>query len=319
MKRKFISLFLSVCLSISFTACGNPKEEQTKFDQEMTELNQRIQENKESLDSLSQDMQEDYERISSIESETEDEPENSFTDDVIDMGISVDDFLDLYLSLLEENDICPNKQKDLDSIYFLYFNSSSNNQLIKIIANESQNVSNIIIDKDLNDFIIIFQSCLELLGISSDAESFLQELNDTTMIESNGFVFINNDDFYSISSNGGTLTDTTYEHSQIPDEDKNESKTLGEQNALSSASDYLDYTAFSYSGLIEQLEYEGFSSEEATYAADNCGADWNEQAAKCAENYISISSFSRSGLIEQLEFEGFTKEQAEYGVKTVGY
>ncbi len=319
MKRKFISLFLSVCLSISFTACGNPKEEQTKFDQEMTELNQRIQENKESLDSLSQDMQEDYERISSIESETEDEPENSSTDDVIDMGISVDDFLDLYLSLLKENDICPNKQKDLGSIYFLYFDSSSNNQLIKIIANESQNVSNIVIDKDLNDFIIIFQSSLDLFGISSDAESFLQELNNTTMIESNGFVFINNGDFYSISSNGGTLTDTTYEHSQIPDEDKNENKTIGEQNALSSAFDYLDYTAFSYSGLIEQLEYEGFSSKEATYAADNCGADWNEQAAKCAENYISISSFSRSGLIEQLEFEGFTKEQAEYGVKTVGY
>ncbi|MCA5960456.1 Ltp family lipoprotein [Blautia sp. RD014234] len=42
----------------------------------------------------------------------------------------------------------------------------------------------------------------------------------------------------------------------------------------------MDYTAFSYSGLVEQLEYEGFSNESSTFAVDNCGADWNEQAAK---------------------------------------
>ena len=319
MKRRIFSLFLSMCLSISLAACENTKEEQTEFDQEMAELDQRIQENKESLDSLSQSMQEDYGRINSIGSETEEEPENSSTDDAVDMGISVDNFLDLYLSLLEENDISPNEQKDLGAIYFLYFNSTSNNQLIKILVNKNQNVSNIIIDKDLSDFIIIFQSCLDLFGISSDAESFLQELNDTTIIESNGFIFINNEEFYSISSDGGKITDTTYEHSKTQDEDKTENETLNEHNALSSALDYLDYTAFSYSGLIAQLEYEGFSSEEATYAADNCGADWNEQAVKCAENYISFSSFSRSDLIEQLEYEGFTKKQAEYGVKAVGY
>ena len=82
---------------------------------------------------------------------------------------------------------------------------------------------------------------------------------------------------------------------------------------------YLDYTAFSYSGLIEQLEYEGYSTEEATYAVDNCGADWNEQAALKAQDYLDYASFSRSGLIDQLLFEGFTSEQAEYGVTAVGY
>ena len=71
--------------------------------------------------------------------------------------------------------------------------------------------------------------------------------------------------------------------------------------------------AFSYSGLIEQLEYEGYSTEEATYAVDNCGADWKEQAAKKAEEYLKSMSFSKSGLIEQLEYEGFTHEQAVYG------
>lgn len=77
--------------------------------------------------------------------------------------------------------------------------------------------------------------------------------------------------------------------------------------------------AFSYKGLVEQLEYEGYSNEEATYAVDNCGANWNEQAAKKAESYMSYMSFSRSGLIEQLEYEGFTSKQAEYGVTAVGY
>lgn len=93
--------------------------------------------------------------------------------------------------------------------------------------------------------------------------------------------------------------------------------TSGERNALSKAYDYLDFMAFSYSGLIEQLEFEGFSTSEATYAADNCGADWNEQAAKKAREYLDFMSFSRSGLIEQLEFEGFTRSQAEYGVNAV--
>ena len=95
--------------------------------------------------------------------------------------------------------------------------------------------------------------------------------------------------------------------------------TLGQKNALSKAKDYLEFTAFSKSGLIDQLEYEGFTTSEINYAVDNCGADWNEQAAKKAKSYMEYTSFSRSGLLDQLEFEGFTPEQAEYGVTAVGY
>lgn len=98
-----------------------------------------------------------------------------------------------------------------------------------------------------------------------------------------------------------------------------ESMTTAQKNALVTAGKYLNYTAFSYTGLIEQLEYEGYSTEDATFAVDRCGADWNEQAAKCAKKYLDYSSFSRDGLIEQLEYEGFTAEQAEYGVSSAGY
>ena len=77
--------------------------------------------------------------------------------------------------------------------------------------------------------------------------------------------------------------------------------------------------AFSYAGLVEQLEYEGYTHDEAIYGVDHCGADWFEQAAKSAKEYLSYMSFSRSGLIEQLKFEGFTQDQAEYGVEQNGY
>ena len=94
--------------------------------------------------------------------------------------------------------------------------------------------------------------------------------------------------------------------------------TISQSNALKSAKSYLEYSSFSYNGLIEQLEYEKYSHEDAVYAADNCGADWNEQAAKSAESYLAYSSFSRDSLIEQLEYEGFTHEQAVYGVEQNG-
>jgi len=91
------------------------------------------------------------------------------------------------------------------------------------------------------------------------------------------------------------------------------------KNALKKAHNYLSVMAFSYSGLVKQLEFEGYSHEASVWAVDNCGANWNEQAAKKAKNYLDVMAFSRQGLISQLEFEGFTYEQAVYGVTQVGY
>ena len=98
-----------------------------------------------------------------------------------------------------------------------------------------------------------------------------------------------------------------------------ETVSTGMKNALKSAGTYLSFSAFSHVGLVRQLEFEGYTNKEATYAADNCGADWNEQAAKSAKTYLSFMSFSKKGLIQQLEYEGFTKSQAEYGVKQNGF
>ena len=102
-------------------------------------------------------------------------------------------------------------------------------------------------------------------------------------------------------------------------EEESDKATIGERNALKKALSYLDVMAFSYSGLIDQLEYEGYSYQEAKYGADNCGADWNEQASLKAQSYLDYSAFSREGLMEQLVYEGFTEAQAEYGIQSVGY
>jgi Host cell surface-exposed lipoprotein len=109
-----------------------------------------------------------------------------------------------------------------------------------------------------------------------------------------------------------------------PDAPEVSGETAGQENARQSAENYLDFTAFSRKGLIQQLSSsagDGFSRADATYAVTHIDVDWNEQAAKSAKNYLDFSSFSRQGLIEQLSSnagDGFTYAQAVYGVNQTG-
>jgi len=96
------------------------------------------------------------------------------------------------------------------------------------------------------------------------------------------------------------------------------SGTISQQNASKSAASYLKNSSFSRSGLIKQLEFEGFSNADATYGVDSTKTNWSEQAVKTAASYLKNSSFSRSGLIDQLLYEGFSKAEAEYGVSKTG-
>ena len=95
------------------------------------------------------------------------------------------------------------------------------------------------------------------------------------------------------------------------------SLTTAQQQAVRSAKDYLDFTAFSRSGLVEQLEFEDFSTADATFAVDNIDVDWTAQAVRSAEEYLDFTAFSRSGLVEQLEFEGFSNADATHAVDNV--
>ena len=153
--------------------------------------------------------------------------------------------------------------------------------------------------------------CLMYIYIDLSGEASLQRIEP--------LAFSIDDDEPNSEENNTQAEDQPEEPAQVSETVENDNPTMGEKNAVDKAKSYLDFMAFSYSGLIEQLEYEGFSTEEATYGADHCGADWNEQAALKAESYLDFMSFSRSGLIEQLVYEGFSQEQAEYGATAVGY
>jgi len=90
-------------------------------------------------------------------------------------------------------------------------------------------------------------------------------------------------------------------------------ETTEQKNALLKAQEYLDWVALPYTGLIDILEYEQFSHEDAVYAADHCQADWNEQAKSRAMFQLNHNSYSYKGMILKLEYEGFTRDQAVYG------
>ena len=96
-------------------------------------------------------------------------------------------------------------------------------------------------------------------------------------------------------------------------------ESAGQENARKSAESYLDLSAFSRTGLIKQLKFEGFSEKDAAYGVDAQRANWNKQAAASAESYLEMSSFSRQSLINQLQFEGFTPEQAAFGASQNGF
>lgn len=113
------------------------------------------------------------------------------------------------------------------------------------------------------------------------------------------------------------VDDNTFENNN--DAESEDFMTVGQENAYYTALDYLDYTSFSKQGLIEQLEYEGYTTEEAEFAVEKCNVDWGKQAELKAKDYMEYDSFSRQGLLDQLLYEGFTQEEAEQGVKAVGY
>ena len=94
-------------------------------------------------------------------------------------------------------------------------------------------------------------------------------------------------------------------------------ETEGEKYALLSAQQYLLVIPMSYNKLIEQLEFDGYTTDEAIYAADNCNADWYEQAVKSGKNYLEILPLSRKALKEQLVFDEFEEDIAEYAVELI--
>ena len=156
---------------------------------------------------------------------------------------------------------------------------------------------------------------VELRWTGTGGSLFTGDLSDASVIEVRNV-------FDEENGLGVTITDPVpvawSERAPEPEEEPEPELTAGQSNAMRTARDYLGVLAFSRSGLIKQLEFEGYSNADATFAVDAIDVDWNEQAAQSARQYLDVMGFSRSGLIDQLVFEGFTRQQAEYGVTEAG-
>ena len=111
-------------------------------------------------------------------------------------------------------------------------------------------------------------------------------------------------------------------------EQKRQESMTGAEKALEKAKELVETRHLSYDYLIKWLtEYDtdNFSVEDATFAADNCGADWNENALLTAKEYLAeqpneyIGYRSYAGLVNSLiASDYFTEAQAKYAADNCG-
>ena len=99
---------------------------------------------------------------------------------------------------------------------------------------------------------------------------------------------------------------------------------------METAEEYLAFGGYSYSGLITALINREYTPEEAQYAADHCGADWNEEAVDAANAFtdrdavialysshdiVKMIGCSYPNLLNHLKAEGFSSEEAQFGAE----
>lgn len=115
---------------------------------------------------------------------------------------------------------------------------------------------------------------------------------------------------YSVSSRGGSGTVAP---------DAGTTTTGGTATASSRARQYLGVQNFSRSGLISQLEYDGYSEADATAAADALNLDWTDQARQRAAYFAGTQQWTRDQMVSQLEYEGWSADDAAAGADSVNY
>jgi hypothetical protein len=111
---------------------------------------------------------------------------------------------------------------------------------------------------------------------------------------------------------GGAQILTSVVPSPVPNE------TTSQKAARELATEYLTYAAFSVRGLTTQLQFEGFSEEDAAYAVFVLNVNWSDQAAKRAAVYVEREAVTRSELIELLVYDGFSLEEAAFAASVNG-
>ncbi|MBQ7058828.1 MAG: hypothetical protein IJM83_05945 [Firmicutes bacterium] len=71
---------------------------------------------------------------------------------------------------------------------------------------------------------------------------------------------------------------------------------------------------YSYVGLIDRMENEGYVYEDAVWAVDRIDADWYVDAVGYANYLLSQDNYTRGELWSDLSYAYFTDDQCDYGV-----
>lgn len=104
---------------------------------------------------------------------------------------------------------------------------------------------------------------------------------------------------------------------ETKNKEKSKAQSREQENALSSAKDYLEYSGFSKSSLYDQLIYEKYPDDAARFAVENVDTDWKKNALRVAKSYLDYTSFSDAGLRDQLSYEGFSDEEINYALNNI--
>lgn len=95
------------------------------------------------------------------------------------------------------------------------------------------------------------------------------------------------------------------------------SLTPTQMDAKIKAEKYLEITGYSYDVMMEKLQADGVSQEDAKYVVENI-IDFDQQASRRAKANLDTMAYSYTGLVSKLVSEKFTQEQAEYAVENCG-
>lgn len=128
------------------------------------------------------------------------------------------------------------------------------------------------------------------------------------------------DSFEKISTQSPDQESQSEDNKESEDtkEDDKESEDIPYEyeSATDSAQTYVDTSSFSYSGLKNQLKFEGYPKDAIKYAMKHVDVDYKEEAIEAINDYKdSGMPFSKKEMRSQLKFEGFKKDTIDYAMK----
>lgn len=131
---------------------------------------------------------------------------------------------------------------------------------------------------------------------------------------------------YSVVEEQDKTGVTQQENEEVKEEVKDELVVVeaddvktGHKNAYNTAKKRVDNDAMSRSAVYKDLINNGYSDEEALYAVDECGIDWNDSCYRYGKFRLKYNNFSKKQLETDLQGKGFEQSEIEYALDKLGY